>query len=301
MKKGIEIIHEDDFSMQVASDARINMKLQIQAPGMELVRYEYKDGVSGIFSHGGTQDYTAIYYVKKGQLILKNSEGIIQVVEEDCIFSITRETPFISFESRGDCTVLQFSNVPIFQPIQDSLKAREELLREIQEYDGYTGEHCVRVQNLVIKMARIMDLNLENPRELLTAAKCHDVGKIKIPHEIIAKPGPLTAAEYEEVKKHSAYSSEMIRPLAGDRVAEIVGAHHERLDGKGYPNHLTAEQIPFEAKLIAVADAFDAMTHNRGYNKIKTVPEAIEELHRCQGTQFDPRCVEALCKCYEMP
>ncbi|HEV3012030.1 MAG TPA: HD domain-containing phosphohydrolase, partial [Actinomycetota bacterium] len=125
------------------------------------------------------------------------------------------------------------------------------------------------------------------------AAELHDVGKMGIPEELLHKPGPLDAEEWAFVRRH---------PLIGERIigaapalapaAKLVRATHERFDGSGYPDGLTGEQIPLGARIIAVCDAFSAMTASRPYTAQRTVPEAIAELRRCAGTQFDPAVVD---------
>ena len=143
-------------------------------------------------------------------------------------------------------------------------------------------------------MAR--ELGLSGPRlnALTHAAELHDIGKIAIPDEILKAPRQLTAEEWAIVQEHPRRGVEMIRHLEFLGPArDAILSHHERIDGRGYPNGLAGEDIPLEARIMAVIDSYDAMTSARPYRPPLTHEEAAEELRRCIGAQFDPRCVEA--------
>jgi HD-GYP domain-containing protein (c-di-GMP phosphodiesterase class II) len=121
----------------------------------------------------------------------------------------------------------------------------------------------------------------------------HDVGKIGVRGSILAKPGPLTPAEMEEMRGHPEIGARIARNAGLTDIAVWIGAHHERLDGRGYPRGLGDEKIPLEARILAVGDAFEAMTNDRAYRSAMSEEKAREELRRNAGTQFDPRVVEA--------
>ena len=140
-----------------------------------------------------------------------------------------------------------------------------------------------------------MGLVDEDRAQLRQAAELHDIGKLAIPEELLHKPGPLDAEEWAFVRRHPLIGERIIGAApALARAAKLVGATHERLDGSGYPDGLAGDQIPLGARIIAVCDAFTAMTFPRSYAPQLTVPQAIEELRRCAGTQFDPAVVDAL-------
>jgi HD-GYP domain-containing protein (c-di-GMP phosphodiesterase class II) len=124
----------------------------------------------------------------------------------------------------------------------------------------------------------------------------HDIGKIHIPDAIINKPGPLDDTEWALMKTHTVEGQRMLDRVGGllGSVGRVVRASHERFDGRGYPDGLTAGDIPLAARIVAVCDAFNAMTTTRSYRKAMPIAVAVEELHRCSGTQFDPQVVTAL-------
>ena len=130
---------------------------------------------------------------------------------------------------------------------------------------------------------------------LETAALLHDIGKIYTPRDILDKPGPLTEEQWVELRRHPQQGYDLIRHRVPELVAAIVLAHHERYDGTGYPNAVPAAAIPLEARVLQVADAFDAITSDRVYQEALPVDYALEEMIRCSGTQFDPNVVDAVC------
>ncbi len=128
----------------------------------------------------------------------------------------------------------------------------------------------------------------------------HDVGKIAVPDSILRKPTKLTEEEYAEVNRHAIVGDEIARRVAALRpLAPVVRAHHEQLNGRGYPDGLAGEQIPLLARIIAVADTYDAMTSTRPYRPARTHEEAIAEIRRLADVEFDPRCVEGVLASFE--
>ncbi|HSC59525.1 MAG TPA: HD domain-containing phosphohydrolase, partial [Gemmatimonadales bacterium] len=134
-------------------------------------------------------------------------------------------------------------------------------------------------------------------------AELHDIGKIGTREEVLNKQGPLTAEEFRHIAEHTVLGERILAPLAREtpRVLRIVRSHHERLNGAGFPDGLAGEAIPIEARVVAVADAFDAMTTNRTYRALRPPAAAFEELRRCVGDQFDARVVEAFERAFPEP
>jgi HD-GYP domain-containing protein (c-di-GMP phosphodiesterase class II) len=154
--------------------------------------------------------------------------------------------------------------------------------------------HSSHVATLVEGVARRLGLEDQELSDAVHAAELHGIGKVAIPFAVLNKPGPLDEQEWELMRRHPAIGANILGAApALMRVAEIVGATHERHDGGGYPRGLAGEQIPLASRIVFVCDSFDAMTSERPYDRGRTEADAIEELRRCAGTQFDPRVVEA--------
>ncbi|MBU5454141.1 bifunctional diguanylate cyclase/phosphohydrolase [Caproiciproducens sp. MSJ-32] len=168
------------------------------------------------------------------------------------------------------------------------------LISVINAKDRYTYGHSERVVLYSRLMADKLNLSKEDKENLIYGAYMHDIGKINIPKEVLMKKMPLTNEEWEMLKQHPENGVEIIKNIDSlSGAIPIILHHHERYNGKGYPYGLKAEEIPYLARILSVVDSFDAMTSNRPYNKRKTYEEAIEELKKCSGTQFDPEISQA--------
>lgn len=169
------------------------------------------------------------------------------------------------------------------------------LIKALEYYDIATVGHSAGVTRYTTKIAERLNLGTETARKLYWASYIHDIGKIFIKQDILNKPERLTKEEYELVKLHPIKGEELIADMEElEDIAKIIRYHHERWDGKGYPDGLKGEEIPLESRILAVADAFEAMISERPYKKALSKKEAIEELKRCSGTQFDPKIVEIM-------
>jgi len=164
----------------------------------------------------------------------------------------------------------------------------------VDERDAYTGSHSQRVGEYSARIAR--RLGADEPAVELTrlAGNLHDLGKLAIPEEVLRKANSLNEAERLMLERHPQIGFRMLESLGVQPVAEWVLHHHERWDGAGYPNRLAGDQIPLGARIIFVADAYDAMTSDRDYRQAVPPRDALAELERCAGTQFDPAVVKAL-------
>jgi diguanylate cyclase (GGDEF)-like protein/PAS domain S-box-containing protein len=172
------------------------------------------------------------------------------------------------------------------------------IMHTLHETNSREKVHSERVSKLSRKIGEAMKMDDEMLKELEIAGLMHDIGKIAINNNILNKPGKLTQTEYDEIKKHPEISYHILKSAdVYIKLAEYVLSHHERWDGKGYPRGISGEDIPFVARIITVADAYEAMTANRPYKEPFTHEEAIMELKRCSGTQFDPDIVH-ICEKY---
>ncbi|MFI6443135.1 HD-GYP domain-containing protein [Kitasatospora sp. NPDC050543] len=171
----------------------------------------------------------------------------------------------------------------------------QALVQAVEIKDAYTRGHSERVGKAAVLIARQLGMEPERLRTLRFAGVLHDVGKLGVATELLRRNGPLTEEERHAVEVHPVYGHELVRGIAflGEAHAGILH-HHERMDGRGYPAGLAGAQIPEFARIIAVADAFDSMTSTRSYRRGRPVAEAVAELERCAGSQFDPVMVRAL-------
>ncbi|MET9519713.1 HD-GYP domain-containing protein [Streptomyces sp. NPDC002994] len=169
------------------------------------------------------------------------------------------------------------------------------LVQAVDIKDQYTRGHSERVGRASVMIARELGMEEDRIEVLRFAGILHDVGKLGVPTRLLRKDGPLTPEERRVIELHPEYGHEMVRGIGflGEARAAILH-HHERLDGSGYPYGLAGGQIPEFARVVAVADAFDAMTSTRSYRRARPVGTALRELERCAGTQFDPLMVQAL-------
>jgi len=164
----------------------------------------------------------------------------------------------------------------------------------IEKRDTYTGGHSNRVASYSNLIATQMGVSKQGCDTIYKAAMLHDIGKTAIPDSVLLKPGSLNDLEYQLIKEHVSIGYEILKKVPMfKQEAKIVNAHHERLDGSGYPNGLKADEIPLFAMIVAVADTFDAMTTNRIYKARKTVTEALEELYNLKGKLFFEDVVDA--------
>ena len=188
---------------------------------------------------------------------------------------------------------LNIENRILYESLYTNLLSTfQSLVASIQARDYYTEEHSVRVTDIVIRTADAMGCSPSEIESLKIAATLHDIGKISVPDDILLKPGRLTTYEFDVIKKHPVIGENILKPLPIlDTERLIIRHHHERWDGTGYPDGLEGSNIPFFSRMLAVADAFDAMTNNRPYRKAMDIDAAVAELKRNVNRQFDEEIV----------
>ncbi|MCF7889795.1 PAS domain S-box protein [Candidatus Bipolaricaulota bacterium] len=174
-----------------------------------------------------------------------------------------------------------------------TLGTLQALNRTIEAKDEYTGEHIDRVQEISVEVGKKMGLSEERMEQIRYASILHDIGKLGVPDSILGKPGELTKEEWKEMEKHPQIGERIVGQVDQlSRAAKIIGQHQEHYDGSGYPEGLEGEEITLEARIVAVADAWDAMRTDRPYREALPKEKAVSELKENAGTQFDPRIVE---------
>jgi putative nucleotidyltransferase with HDIG domain len=183
----------------------------------------------------------------------------------------------------------------LFEPRRDYHRALSSLISAVNDHDTYTGGHSCRVADYTAALGRILGLPRAEMAFLRQAGLVHDIGKIGIPDKVLRKKGRLTDEELHLIRLHPILGASILSRFSNmERMIPVVLHHHERWDGTGYPSGVSGIDIPFESRAIFVADAFDAMTTDRPYGEILSTQEALAELRRCAGQQFDPQLVDAM-------
>jgi len=176
------------------------------------------------------------------------------------------------------------------------LGAIEALVFALEAKDKYTAGHSRRVTKFALAIAKELGLPKDELEDLRWGSLLHDVGKIAVDQAIQNKPTKLTAAEYEHIMIHTQIGAGIVKPVVNDRVVKMIEHHHDRYDGTGLNQTIAGEDIPLGARIMAVADAFDAMTSDRPYRPALPMEEALGEIKRCTDTQFDPMVARAFIK-----
>jgi diguanylate cyclase (GGDEF)-like protein/putative nucleotidyltransferase with HDIG domain len=199
--------------------------------------------------------------------------------------------------------------VEVLSAEERARKAEESLLldmvrtlaKAVDARDPYTRRHSQGVSKLAGKLASACGLDEQTVSQIKAAGILHDVGKIGMPDEILSKPERLTREEISVIRNHPVLSAHIIQSTSLKDMVPAIRAHHERWDGTGYPDGLKGEEIPVEARILAIADTFDAMTTDRPYRGALTVADALSEIKRCAGTQFDPKLVDVFVSMFSGP
>lgn len=244
---------------------------------------------------------TAISDIKIAVEAMKNGayDYIIKPVEYDVmLLSIKRaiENRRLQIENKEYQLNLEKKVQEQTEVIKQSyLNSIKSLALALEAKDRYTHGHSERVTRIAIAIAERMRLPEEIINKLRLAGLLHDIGKIGVREGILNKPGKLTPEEFDEIKRHCEIGSKILEPMINDEVIlNIVRHHHERIDGKGYPDGLVDGEISIDARIMMVADAYDAMSSDRAYRKALPVEVIRAELEKNKGTQFDPQVVDAL-------
>ena len=202
---------------------------------------------------------------------------------------LVRNTKLLGFDRTG-----HFQGDAVVTDDKDRLELLAEIADDLDAKSTYTVNHTDRVEELAHDIGEVLGLDEEQLKKLATAAFLHDVGNIRIPEDILRKPEELTPSERRDVESHALLGAMMAYEVVTRDVADGILHHHERWDGQGYPNGKKGPDIPLYARVIAVAEAYDAMTSTRAHRQSLSPALALEVLKKETGSQFDPRVVEAL-------
>lgn len=250
--------------------------------------------VSGVLCSLWLTDRTARPILELSQSVRRIADGDfsepVQVSSNNEIGALSSDIDGMRQKLAAMIACLEDSNQQLAQGYDLTIRA---FFKALEHRESRTASHSLRVNRIAMDIGRKMKLPEEKLLMLEWGTLLHDIGKLAIEDAVLLKPGPLSASEYEKMKSHPRIGYEMLQDAAYLREAlEISLFHHEYYDGSGYPQRLRGEEIPLLARICAVADAFEAMTADRPYRNGIPLAEAVAELRRCSGTQFDPAVIE---------
>ncbi|QST02598.1 HD-GYP domain-containing protein (plasmid) [Pontibacillus sp. ALD_SL1] len=272
----------------------VEIRLINSGDGTEVIHHRIEKGARWAMQPAEGVTALESVYVLEGELGLSTSTEsrtltphqsfAAHPVEEACVFLAHEDSEFLYITSQ-----------PVFQYYSDEVQKKVKLAIEVAEKDGYTADHCKRIMKICMMMGEHQELSPDDMCTLNFASFLHDIGKIHIPEEVLQKPGKLTEEEWALMKKHPTFGREMLETVPSPhlkRAASIVEQHHERFDGKGYPNGLDGSRLSPLSSIVSVADAYDAMTTDRPYRKAMSPEAALQEIQKHKGTMFHPDVVK---------
>ena len=290
MVAGLTIVRESDRRENIGKKAT-TLDLLVQQGNFDVTRQHILAGKYFYLDEASSWEGFEFIYVLSG--ILHETDDDVLLSAGDYIYhhGLAERA---HFQVDQDVDLLLITSPPSFHLMRDEIQDILLLARSVEEKDEETEGHCHRLERLAVATGEKLDLDGDQLVTLSYAAYLHDVGKVRVPDEILNKPGPLTDEEWVEMRRHPEYGARMLEDKEFLRDAgRIVIAHHERYDGSGYPRGLAGDDIPIEARIISVVDAYDAMVSDRPYRKALSKETALAEIERNSGSQFDPRVVRA--------
>lgn len=270
------------------------LRLLAAGDGVEIMTQTINEGVMFRVTPAAKSHTLEFFYVLEGEIEYQavNSDDVKKLHAGDS-FSAQNLNGDYTFKTITNCQLLYASSEPVFHMIGEQMKGLHKLNAELESKDSYTKGHSERVHNYSIEIAQEMGLDRESMLQVAFAALFHDIGKIDVPEEILKKGDALNDEEYLVIKDHPTKGANIIKGVNYKDVSHIVAQHHERMDGSGYPMGLTGEDICLEARIIAVADAYDAMTTDRPYRKGWEQEQAMTELKKWADITYDGEVVSA--------
>lgn len=304
------LMEDEGYDCREAASGEEALRCMAEAPPALLLSDYHMPGMSGIDLLRAVQqrwpDTAVVMITGDGdadQIVRCLDEGAMDYVTKPCRAEKVRgrvrqvmEKRRLLLENRAYRAALEARVAAQAQQYEELyLAALQSLADALEVKDAYTWGHSTRVSRFAAAIARELGVAGALAQQIELGARLHDIGKIGVREAILNKGGRLTDDEYAHVMEHPVIGWRILAPLLRDapHALAVVRSHHERFDGTGAPDGLPGQAIPLEARIVAVADAFDAMTSGRSYRAGMAVTEAIAELRRCAGTQFDPGCVAA--------
>lgn len=270
-----------------------SVSLLVKNSSFEIMLWEITpDTVSNIIP-GESSGLIEFFYIIHG-LITINLEQKTKILKAGDYFYISDLKKAIPFSTANGAFLLYVTTQPMFNDLASFQYELARLLEKTEEKDIYTHSHGRRVQNYSIKIMHKLKLPNSITETLALSSLFHDIGKCNVPDAILNKPGKLTDEEFKYIRSHPEESGKILEGKLSSEMCKIIEQHHERNNGSGYPKGLKGDEITLEARIIAVADSYDAMTSDRAYRKAMEPEIAINELKSLAGIMYDEAIVYAL-------
>lgn len=292
MQQGLYIGRGNEC-IERSSKSVANLSLLARGDGTEVMIQEIKSGENIFMTPGDISELMEFAYILDGEIVYEKDDNDI-VLKGGDYFYVHDLKETAHFRVNSDVKILYVTTQPLFHYLSERIEELKRIALKSQEKDLYTHNHGDRVKNYSVEIANKLGLSKESVENIAFASLFHDIGKINVPDEILQKPGRLTNEEMELIKMHPLDGAEMVKDTYYKKITKIILEHHERLDGSGYPYGLMGYEISIEAKIIAVADTFDAMITDRPYRKAVSPPDALYELKILGGIHYDEKVVNAL-------
>ena len=289
---GLNLVKKNESIMKVVSNVGA-FSLKAKDDQLEIVHIEANAGKSLFLHPYECEGALYLFYILQGRIFHRKTK--VDLVMGDCISAKDlRETEY--FDIIQDVKMLMVTQKNFFDfQVNYAVKMSEEIQR-IQDKDHYTEKHCNRTGNLALQMGIVLNLESDALNDLLFASKIHDLGKINVPLEILNKPSKYNDQEFDIIKKHSEDGYQMIKANVSEKIALIVKQHHEKCNGSGYPDRLTKDELLLESRILAVADAYDAMLSDRPYRKAMSKDKVLAILEEDRDVLWDGKVLDTLYK-----
>ncbi|MDD2216655.1 MAG: HD domain-containing protein [Eubacteriales bacterium] len=293
--KGIVILNENIGLAECSHNNNV-IRLLSSVNNTEVIQMDILPD-SLLWMSPGDKDCTEFYFVLEGSIQLSLEDGD-QILAKGDSFAVSRIKTEFPIKCLEKVRLLCVSNQPIFDDMYNHMGSLKELVEKTERKNQYTYDHGKRVMEYSLLIAEELKVDQAIHNVITMAAALHDVGKCFLADHILSEDRELTSDDLRQIKKHPINSYRLIASKFDDKIASMAQMHHEKLDGSGYPFGLKAREIPIEARIITVADVFDAMTTDRPYKKKKEYREAIDELVTMVN-QYDKRVIYALKRLYQ--
>ena len=289
---GLRIVRRGQ-SIETIRDGDSNQRLLVSEPGgVELREVRLRQGET--LTLVPKEDVQEIYYLIKGALSCTDQTlRHLECAPGDLLLTRSLDAP-LTLRAQTTVRLLLYTTAPVFWSVSQSLRELMELAVEVEKKDGYTAEHCRRLQGLAVATGEMLHLSRARLYLLDVAAFLHDVGKLRVPTSVLQKAGPLSSEEWRVVREHPAHGRELVEGTLIAEAGRFIEQHHERMDGSGYPRGLRGADIFTESYIIAAADVYDAMTTDRPYRAALPEEVAVAHLREGAGRQFPGEVVNAL-------